>query len=94
MAREFHRRSRERNLYPRVIELKNLGNKVARIQSLEPLMKRCTLVLNKMNSLFNDELRYFPKWRCDDGLDALEMVIRIAEDRQVKVKILGGDDPD
>lgn len=94
MAQEFHRRSRERGLYPRVIELKNLGNKVARIQSLQPLMKSGTLVLNKMNALFNDELRYFPKWKYDDGLDALEMAVRIAEYRRVTVKILGGDDPD
>jgi predicted phage terminase large subunit-like protein len=91
MAQELQRRCRERGIYFSIVEIKNLGNKVTRIQSLQPLMKSGTLVLNKMNTLFNNELKYFPKWKYDDGLDALEMAVRIAgSGGQVVAKIIGG----
>lgn len=83
-------RSRKQNAYIRAEELKNQTDKLKRIQSTQPLFKSGTVQLNHMNKLFNEEVRYFPRGRYDDGLDALEMAIRIAEDRQVRAFICGG----
>lgn len=94
MAREFKRRCAERHFHICVKEFHNIANKVSRIQSLQPLMKSGLLVLNKANILFNNELRYFPKGKYDDGLDALEMAIRLAEDRRITAEIIGRGDDD
>lgn len=84
--------SRKQNAYIRAEELKNKTDKLKRIQSLQPLFKSGTMQLNRMNKLFNEEVHYFPKGRYDDGLDAMEMAVRIAEDRTVKVFVCGGGD--
>ncbi len=71
----------------------NSTDKVKRIQGLQPLSKNGTIKFSKAFRRLLDECMYFPRGQHDDGLDALEMAVRAAEEelRVVTVKILGED---
>jgi len=53
-------------------------NKIVRIQNLHPLIKHGRIKFSRRHYDLLEELKYFPKGRYDDGLDALEMVYQIS----------------
>lgn len=89
-------RAKEQGLYFSPNEIVNTTDKVKRIQGLQPLTKNGTIKFNKSHKKLLDECMYFPRGQHDDGLDALEMAVRTAEEepRTITVKILGRDNPD
>ena len=76
-------KAKEIGLYPPIEEVINKVDKIARIQSLRPRIKSGNLQFSKKRRHLLEEARYFPKGRHDDGLDALEMVVRLSEDNGV-----------
>lgn len=58
--------------------INNKTNKIIRIQSIQPWIKNGTIRFCSLHRQLLDECRYFPKGRHDDGLDALEMAVRVA----------------
>lgn len=79
MKTELLKRSHEQGYYIPVVDVKTSTDKLARIQSLEPLVKRGTIVFSKRHTLLLEQLKQFPKAAHDDGPDALEMAVRGAE---------------
>ena len=63
----------------RLLKINHGGDKVARIQSLEPLVNTGMLVFNRKHRLLIDQLRQFPRAAHDDGPDALEMAVEAAQ---------------
>jgi len=78
---ELERRAAQRNIYAPVKGIKNTTDKISRILSLQPLIKSGRLRFSKKHTILLEQLRYFPKGRYDDGVDALEMACRIARER-------------
>ena len=78
---EFERRAAQRNIHAPVREIKNTTNKISRIMSLQPLIKSGYLRFSRKHTVLLEQMRYFPKGRHDDGIDALEMACRIARER-------------
>ena len=74
-----------RGIYPVVEALSQTADKTARIASLQPLVKSGFLQFSMRSHQLLEEMRFFPRGNHDDGLDALEMAVRIARD-------YGGDD--
>jgi len=70
----------EAGLYIPLEAISNKDDKISRIQSLRPRFKSRNLQSSKKHRLLLDEYRYFPKGRHDDGLDALEMAVRLSND--------------
>lgn len=83
---------------PQIVKLINSSNKIARIQSLQPLINTGKLIFSKNHKTLLEQLKYFPKGSHDDGPDALEMAVRIAlenkNDEVVKWLPLEDPDPD
>lgn len=73
------KKAQEIGLYPPIEEVINKDDKTARIQSLRPRIKSGNLQFSKKHRHLLEEARYFPKGRHDDGLDALEMAVRLSE---------------
>jgi predicted phage terminase large subunit-like protein len=81
-------------VYLPIERIKNQGEKLRRIQTLEPLINNGTLKLCVDHMLLNEQLQLFPNAKYDDGPDALEMCVRLAEKpRTCKLSIVGGDRP-
>jgi predicted phage terminase large subunit-like protein len=72
--------SRKASIYLNVKPIKNITDKLARIQCLYSSVKNGTLQFSRNHKLLLDECRAFPKGRTDDGLDALEMSFRCVQD--------------
>ena len=82
--------ARKENLYFPIERIKNAGDKLKRIHGLEPLIKNGTLQLNEDHTMLLDQMRLLPYAKHDDGPDALEMCVRLAEGpRGLTVWILG-----
>lgn len=77
MSKDLVKRARERCIPVRLKEVRNTGDKLARIQSLQALIKSGAIVFSRKHHTLLEQLRYFPKGPHDDGLDALEMVVRL-----------------
>ena len=71
----------------------NKDDKIARIQSLRPRIKSGNLQFSKKHRQLLEEGRYFPKGRHDDGLDALELAVRISNDNGFSFGFAGGPFP-
>jgi len=54
------------------------SDKLARIQSLQPLVRSGTLQFSRRHTLLLEQMRLFPKAAHDDGPDALEMAVAAA----------------
>lgn len=78
LADELQRLSGQRSVYLSVRKLTNTSDKLGRIQGLQPLVTSGAIRLSRRHVQLTDELRQFPMGRRDDGLDALEMAVRIA----------------
>ncbi|WP_163532709.1 cell division protein FtsH [Helicobacter suis] len=64
------------------VELKNSAHKEIRIDSLAPLLVDRTLLIDAYSHELISELESYPKSANDDCLDALEMAIRLARNKQ------------
>jgi len=81
-------RAKKQSNYAPFEQVTNTSDKVKRIQALQPSVKNGTIKLAKYLRLLLEQIRYFPKGKYDDGLDALEMAVRTAEEVQGKVQVL------
>ncbi len=83
-------------VYPPIEELNNTTDKLARIQSLQVLIKSGRIQFSKRHTELLVQLGYFPKGPHDDGPDALEMAVRACreniERKGTKWIDLNGDD--
>jgi predicted phage terminase large subunit-like protein len=68
------------DLYPVIEPIINKDDKIARIQTLRPRINSSNLQFSKKQRQILEEARYFPKGRHCDGLDALEMAVRLSND--------------
>lgn len=59
----------------RVCEVNHTTDKVARIQSIEPIISSGRIQFSRRHRQLIDQLRQFPKAAHDDGPDALEMAV-------------------
>jgi len=80
MIRQLETKAKEMKQYISIERVKNTSNKEARIKSLQPLFHNGTVCFNRNDLDLLKECLYFPKGKNDDGLDALEMAVRISEE--------------
>jgi len=89
--KQLEREAYRRGIYLPLEAVKNTGNKQKRIQTVEPIIRVGMLKLNENHKLLLEQLQFFPRASHDDGPDALEMAVRIAEGPgRVQVCIPGG----
>lgn len=83
-------RAKAQGLYFIPAKVINTADKIKRIQAIQPLTKNGTIKFSKSLRRLLEECMYFPRGQHDDGLDALEMAVRAAEDKRrfVTAKIL------
>ena len=79
LSDELKRRSREKGIYIPVRDRRNCTDKIGRIQSLQPLISNGTVRLCRRHVMLVEQLRHFPLGAHDDGPDALEMAISVAQ---------------
>jgi predicted phage terminase large subunit-like protein len=65
------------NLRTKVERVISSGDKLERIHNLQPLINTAKLIFSKRHHLLLEELKNFPRGRYKDGLDALEMAVRM-----------------
>lgn len=78
LADLLQERLNKENLRTEIVRIVHTGDKKARIHNLQPLINTARLVFSKRHHLLLEELKSFPCGRYDDGLDALEMAVRVA----------------
>ncbi len=78
LAQELERRARAQRLELPLERITNTNDKTRRIQALSPCVKSGRLQFHRNQMRLLNELRFFPNGQHDDGLDALEMAIRVA----------------
>ena len=76
-------------IYPNIEAIVNKDNKISRIQTLRPRILSGNLQFSRKHRQLLEEARYFPKGRHDDGLDALEMAVRLSDDNGFQFWIAG-----
>lgn len=79
LATEVERRSALLGRYLTVEQLRQTTDKRGRIQTLQPLIRSGIIQFSRRHTLLLEQLRLFPKASHDDGPDALEMAVRMAE---------------
>ncbi len=80
MAKQLQERSTAEGSYLNMEQVKNTTDKKARIESLQPMIKSGAIQLSRrFIILLEQQMKYFPKGAHDDGLDALEMAIRLCK---------------
>ena len=79
MGYQLEKRAIEQDVPLRVEQVRPQTDKIARIQNLQPLIKQGTIQLSRRHINLLEEMKYFPKGRFDDGLDALEMVYELSK---------------
>lgn len=91
LAQELERRSRARKLWIPLERITNTVEKMKRIQSMSPQIKSGRIQFHRGHIRLLNEIKFYPHVQHDDGLDALEMAIRISEegiDRQGRVRFI------
>jgi len=78
LADELTRRSNAERLYLPVEPVQHSSDKLARIQTLQPLVRSGTLQFSRRHAVLLEQMRLFPKAAHDDGPDALEMAVAAA----------------
>ncbi|MCA9399986.1 MAG: phage terminase large subunit [Candidatus Omnitrophica bacterium] len=78
MADELEKRSAKSGGYIPLEKINHTTDKQARIEALQPLVKNGTIQFSRKHRTLLEQMKYFPKGRHDDGLDALEMVVQLA----------------
>jgi len=79
LARELGRIATRAGERLAVKEIRHNRDKLGRIQSLEPLVATGMLQFSRRHRGLLEQLRQFPKASHDDGPDALEMAVKIAQ---------------
>jgi len=79
LVREILRRGREMGQLIPLLPLTNTSDKSKRIQGLQPWLKGGAVFFSRSQHRLLEQLRYFPRGKCDDGPDALEMAVRAAQ---------------
>lgn len=79
LASELERRSRERGVQVPVMRVQHSTDKAGRIQRLQPLVSAGALRFSRRHRTLLDQLQQFPMAAHDDGPDALEMAVSVAQ---------------
>ena len=90
MADELEKRSAKAGSYIPLEKINHTTDKQARIEALQPLVKNGTIQFSRKHHTLLEQMKFFPKGRHDDGLDALEMVIQLCRQSGGGV-VFGGD---
>jgi len=78
MVDNLERRAKENGVSLRIKRVENRTNKQARIANLEPEVAQGRIRFRKRDVLLLEQLRAFPLGSHDDGPDALEMAVELA----------------
>lgn len=81
MADEITRRVTKQNKHINLEKIENKTDKLARIESLQPLIKNGLIQFSKKHRILLEQLKYFPKGRHEDGLDALQMAYDLCQQK-------------
>ncbi len=86
-------RAAKQNKYVPFEQITNTSDKVKRIQALQPLVKNGTIKFCKHHRMLLEQMRYFPKGKYLDGIDSLEMAVRVSEEgsRELRFEVVGGE---
>ena len=85
MVDDLKRRIVECGRRLRIHEITSRTNKQARIASLEPYIKQGNLRFCRKHGLLLSQLFQFPLAKNDDGPDALEMAMQVAEKKEYRM---------
>ena len=88
VAKELQRRAYDAGCSLNVKEIQHKTDKQARIEALQPLIKNGQILLSKRHRELIEQIKYFPKARHDDAVDALEMVIKMCQTSEVTLTII------
>lgn len=72
-------KSAETGEYIPIEEIQSIANKMLRIESLQPVIKNKYLKFNREHKTLIQQLKEFPMGRNDDGPDALQMAVALAQ---------------
>ncbi len=67
----------KRKLYPPIEGVRPIDDKTLRISKLQPHIKNGLIRFRRNQTIFLEQLKYFPKASHDDGPDALEMLFNL-----------------
>lgn len=81
VASELTKRAQASGAPVNLKEIKHSTDKIARIQSLQPMVKSGMIRFSRRHTTLLEQMKYFPKGKYDDGLDALEMVVKLCLDQ-------------
>lgn len=87
MAEHLRSMGNVARVYPNIVEINNTKNKIGRIGGLQALIKSGTILFSRRHRLLLEQLKFFPKGMHDDGLDALEMAVRLCKEELAEPKI-------
>lgn len=80
MKDNLEKRRSERRVSLPIEDIKNTTDKIARIESLQPMIKSGAIQFSRKHITLLGQMKFFPKGAHDDGLDALEMTVRLAQE--------------
>lgn len=82
LASQLRKLSRRRGLYLPIHELNTITDKRARFERLQPLMREGTIRFSRAHTRLLDQMFQAPDGAHDDGPDALEMGVTVAQQRR------------
>ncbi|HBG62032.1 MAG: hypothetical protein A2Y03_06535 [Omnitrophica WOR_2 bacterium GWF2_38_59] len=77
LSSQLMKRSQEEGIYLPLKEIKHTSDKTERIMWLQLFLKKGTIQLSRKHHTLLEQMKFFPKGKYDDGLDALEMVFHL-----------------
>jgi len=75
----LEQRSREKGVYIHIEGINHTGDKLARIEAIQPMVKSGAIQFSKKHHMLLEQMKFFPRGAHDDGLDALEMAVKAAK---------------
>lgn len=87
MADDLMVRAEQKGVRMSVQKVTNTSNKRMRIEALQTLFESGRIWISQKHYALIDEIKYFPKGKHDDALDALELAIRVARENTYRGKI-------
>lgn len=85
LVTELKSKLRFHGLSTHVREIRNTGDKAARIGGLQPRIEQGLIRFSRRQQLLLEQLRQFPLGAHDDGPDALEMLVEISHYRKPQI---------
>ena len=79
LVKELRTKLRHRGISPSIREVRNTGDKQARIAGLQPRIEQGMIRFSRKHMLLLEQFRQFPLGAHDDGPDALEMLVEISQ---------------